>query len=106
MEKMLTGREGFCAALELCQLTFEVADLFEVAIDPGLNLLHLTLVPARSGLSAHICVSESVNVAGVLALDQVVKILVIEALALAGHGAGDSIVVQVDVDLAAVLVEE
>lgn len=71
-----------------------------------MNLLHLTLVLAGAGLSAHICVPEGVDVACILALDQVVKILVIEALALAGLGTGDSIVVQIDAHLFAVSVEE
>ena len=103
---MLTGWKAFGAGVEVGQLAFEVADLFEVAIDPGLDLLHLTLVTARSGLSADIRVAERVDVTCILADDQVVQILVIEALALAGHGAGHLVVVQVDVHLAAVLVEE
>ena len=92
--------------MKVSQLSFEVADLFEVTINPVLDLLHLTLVTARSGLSAHICVSEGVNVTCILAEDQVVKILVIEALALAGHSACDFVVVQIDVDLLAAVVEE
>ena len=92
--------------MEVSQLAFQVADLYKVAIDPGLDLLHLTLVTAGSGLSADICLSEGVNVAGILADDQVVQILVIEALAVAGDGAGHLVVVQVDVDLLAVSVEE
>ena len=106
MEKVSCGRKAFGAALKVSQLAFQVADLFEVAIDPGLDLLHLTLFTTRSGLSADICVSEGVNVTCILADDQVVQILVIEALALAGLDTGDFVVVQIDVDLAAVLVEE
>ena len=103
--KVLCGWKGFSAALDLCQLSFEVADLFEVTIDPVLDLLHLTLFTARSSLSAHISVSEGVNVTIVLALDQVVQILVIEALAIAGHCACHFVVVQIDAHLAAVSVD-
>ena len=103
---MSCGWKGDSAAFDLSQLAFEVADLFEVTIDPGLDLLHLALFTTRSGLSAHICVSEGVDVTCILADDQVVQILVIEALALAGLGACDFVVVQIDVDLPAVSVEE
>lgn len=42
--KVSCGRKGFSAAFDLCQLAFQVADLYKVAIDPGLDLLHLALL--------------------------------------------------------------
>lgn len=103
---MLRGWKADVAAFDLGQLAFQVADLYKVTIDPGLDLLHLALVLARAGLSAHICLSEGVDVACILTNDQVVKVLVIEAFAFAGDGASHFVVVQVDVHLLACSVEE
>ena len=59
-----------------------------------------------SCLSAHICVAKDVYVALILVIDQLGQILVIEALAVAGLVADDSVVVQIDADQLLVLVEQ
>ena len=96
--------KGDRAAGHLCELTFQIADLFEQSIDARLQLLLATLALAWSGLSAHILCAEAIDVALVLAMDQIEQILVIEALALAGLVADDSIVVQIDAHVLAVRV--
>ena len=76
------------------------------SINLSLQLSHLTLLFAGSSLSAHVSFSEQIDVAVVLGHDHVVKILVIEALALAGLVAYHLVVVQVDLHIIQVLVFE
>jgi hypothetical protein len=89
---------------QLVSCGFELSNLVVQTIDAFLKLLGASLVLAGSGLSASILGSEAIDVAFVLATDQIEQVLVIEALAFAGLVADDSIVVQVDVDILAVRV--
>jgi len=73
-------------------------------IDACLKLSGASFVLAGGGLSAHISFSEQIDVTIVFANDQIMKILVIEALAFVGLVADDSIVVQVDLNIIQVLV--
>ena len=115
----MTRPGGVCGSPGLSQdqlwikSTVDTSQTFGQACEPSsgsinlsLQLLHLTLLFAGSSLSAHVSFSEQIDVAVVLALDQVVKILVIEALALAGHGACHLVVVQIDLHIIQVLVLE
>ena len=83
-----------------------VVQLSSETIDPGLQAIDVTILLAGCCFSAHVSFSEQIDVAVVLAHDQVVKILVIKALAFAGLVADDSIVVQVDLHIVQVLVLE
>ena len=89
---------------QLVSHRFELSDLVVQTIDTLLKLLGASLVLAGSGLSANILGSEAIDVAFVLATDQIEQVLVIEALAFAGLVADDSIVVQIDLNIIQVLV--
>mgnify|MGYP003325500434 FL=1 len=102
----LCVRKSDGAAFDLCQLTFQIAELHRQLLDASDQMILSTLVLAWSGLSAHVSFSEQIDVAVVLAHDHVVKILVIEALALAGGVACHLVVVQVDLHIIQVLVLE
>ena len=89
-----------------CQLLtcgFELSDLTHQTIDARGELFDLTLV-LGCGFSAHVSFSEQIDVTIVFTNDQIMKILVIEALAFVGLVADDSIVVQVDLNIVQVLV--
>ena len=94
--KVLCGWKGFSATLDLCHLTFQDVDLFEVTIDSGLQHLDLTSVLVWSGFPAHVSVFEGADAVVESGLYHVSKILVIELFDVAGLAALDCVVVQVD----------
>lgn len=94
--KVLCGWEGGGATLDLRHLTFQDVDLFEVTIDSGLQLLHLTSVLVWAGLPAHVRVFECADAVVESGPDHVSKILVIELFHVASLAALDCVVVQVD----------
>jgi hypothetical protein len=97
--KLFVGqRKVLHSAVDLCQLSFEVADLNEQFVDSFLELLLASILARRSRFSALICGAEQIDVAFVLATDQIEQIFVIEAFALASLDTSHFVVVQVDVD--------
>ena len=98
--------KGDRATLHLGQLSFEIAQLYRQSLNTLDDLCCPSLVPVWSSLSAHILCTKAIDVAFVLTLDQIEKIFVIEALALAGLVAYDLVVVQVDVHILTICVTE
>ena len=98
MEKLTTG--------QLSLLSLQLLYLIQKKVDPVLDLLSLSFVPGWASFPTYISVTEEIDIVIELSNDHVVEVLVIKALAIAGNGAGDLIVVKVDVDLFTVLVEE
>ena len=89
------------------QMLLSSDSLFQLSsetIDASLQAFDLTILLAWCCFSAGVLCTKAIDVASILAMDQVEKILVIEALALAGLVADDSIVVQVDVHILATCV--
>ena len=92
---------------ELLLLLFELSDQIVRAGDAIVNVVQLALSLINTlGLSTSISFTKRVDVAGVLADDQVVQVLVIESFATAGHSAGHFVVVQVDAHLTAVTIQQ
>ena len=90
---------------ELLFLLLELSDQIVRAADAIVNVVQLALrVIDALGLTTHICGAERVDVVVVVSLDQRFEILVIESLAVAGHGAGHFVVVQIDLHVATICV--
>lgn len=84
------------------QMLLSSDSLFQLSsetIDPSLQAIDVTILLAWCCFSASILCTKAIDVALVLALDQIEKILVVELFALAGLVAYDSVVVQVDVHI-------
>lgn len=79
-------------------LSYQLLQLSSESVDSVLNLLAASFLFARSCSSAHISCSEQIDVAFILLHNQIVKIFVIELLALSSFDAGDFVVVQIDAD--------
>ena len=102
----LRGWEAVDSCLMIGQLSFQIAQLNTQATDTSLQLLSAAFMPGGSSLSAGVGGSELIDVAVVFVHDQLIQILVIEALALAGAHTGDFVVVQIDLNRVTSRVEQ
>ena len=100
-----TGAPAHGRSRASCELTFQVADLFEVTINSVLQLLSFSLMNRWTGFSAHVCVFECADAVVKFGLDHVGQILVIKLFHVAGLAALDCVVVQIDLDLTCTAVE-
>ena len=89
----------FLSSDRLVQLSSET-------IDPGLQAIDVTILPAGCCFSAGVSVTEQIDVVLIFVLDQTGQVLVVEALALACHHAGDFVIVKIDLHLDAGLVQQ
>ena len=98
MEKLTAGQFSL--------LSLQLLYLIQKKVDPVLDLLSLSFVPGWASFPTYISVTEEIDIVIELSNDHIVEVLVIKALALSGNGAGDLIVVKVDVNRLVVLIKE
>ena len=92
---------------EVRNLALESSDQVVCSADSILDLINPLLFGiSLLGLTTHVCGAESVDVVVVIPRDQTGQVLVIESFAASGHGACHLVVVQVDLNLAAVTIQK